>query len=83
MNNKLPKEIDRGLTDEQRSAREFMQTTQKKHKAKRIGESVFQLGGLTLVKTSGTSARWVKDGTIIDPKEEKRRWVERRKNEYN
>lgn len=52
----------RGLTEEQRSARESWHAVQKKHKAKRIGESVLQLGGLTLIKASGESARWVKDG---------------------
>ena len=69
----------RGLTEEQRSARESWHAVQKKHQAKRIGEAVLQLGGLTLIKASGDTARWVKDGTMIDPKEEKRKSVERRR----
>jgi len=79
MGEKVMARLRRGLTDEQRSARESWHAVQKKHKAKRIGESVLQLGGLTLVKTSGGRARWVKDGTTIDPKEEKRKSVERRR----
>ena len=61
-----------GETHDERSAKEFMATIKKKHTAKRIGEPIMQLGGLALIKTSGKSARWVKDGTIIDPSEEKR-----------